>query len=183
MLYIVCCIHRITYMYDMNLYRLFLKVWKFVPYCTRRCDKLLFMSTQADDKIGSIAIPNITNGRASLWNKTKKVIGDKRDTFGFFVTTPGICLRMGAPQRRGRLVHQSRRRHLCHFGKPQVGICFLTALSVARDLLRNYNSETPIHFGHRFKYLGVGHHRFYFTKIFQCARDIWQEDQDMSFQR
>ena len=32
------------------------------------------MSTQADDKIGSIAIPNITNGRASLWNKTKKVI-------------------------------------------------------------------------------------------------------------
>ena len=151
--------------------------------CSRRCDKLLFMSTQADDKIGSIAIPNITNGRASLWNKTKKVIGDKRDTFGIFVTTPGICLRMGAPQRRGRLVHQSRRRHLCHFGKPQVGICFLTALSVARDLLRNYNSETPIHFGHRFKYLGVRHHRFDFTKNFQCVRDIWQEDQDMSFQR
>ena len=45
----------------------------------------MFMSTQADDKIGSIAIPNITNGRASLWNKTKKVIGDKRDTFGIFV--------------------------------------------------------------------------------------------------
>ena len=26
-----------------------------------------------------------------------------------------------------------------------------------RDLLRNYNSKMPIHFGHRFKYLGVGH--------------------------
>ena len=40
---------------------------------TRRCDKLLFMSTVADETIGSIALPNITNGRASLWNKTKKV--------------------------------------------------------------------------------------------------------------
>ena len=39
----------------------------------RRCDKLLFMSTVADDTIGSIAIPNITNGRVSFWNKTKKV--------------------------------------------------------------------------------------------------------------
>ena len=39
----------------------------------RRCDKLLFMSTVEDDTIGSIAIPNITNGRDSFWNKTKKV--------------------------------------------------------------------------------------------------------------
>ena len=39
----------------------------------RRCDKLLFMSTVADDTIGTIAVPNITNGRASLWNKTKQV--------------------------------------------------------------------------------------------------------------
>ena len=43
---------------------------------TRRCDKLLFMSTVADERIGSIALPNITNGRASLWNKTKKVQWD-----------------------------------------------------------------------------------------------------------
>ena len=42
-------------------------------FLPRRCDKLLFMSTVADDTIGSIAVPNITNGRASLWNKTKKV--------------------------------------------------------------------------------------------------------------
>ena len=42
-------------------------------FLPRRCDKLLFMSTVADDTIGSIAVPNITNGRASLWNKTKQV--------------------------------------------------------------------------------------------------------------
>ena len=41
--------------------------------CLRRCDKLLFMSTATDERIGSIALPDITNGRASLWNKTKKV--------------------------------------------------------------------------------------------------------------
>ena len=44
-----------------------------ISLCNRRCDKLLFMSTMADDTIGSIAIPNITNGRDSFWNKTKKV--------------------------------------------------------------------------------------------------------------
>ena len=26
-----------------------------------------------------------------------------------------------------------------------------------KDLLRNYNSEKPIQFGHRFKFMGVGH--------------------------
>ena len=41
-------------------------------FLPRRWDKLLFMSTVADDTIGSIAVTNITNGRASLWNKTKK---------------------------------------------------------------------------------------------------------------
>ena len=35
-------------------------------------------------------------------------------------TIPGVCLCMGAPQRRGRLVHKSGRWHLCHLGKPEV---------------------------------------------------------------
>ena len=45
---------------------------------------------------------------------------------------------------------------------------FITAVFVLRDLLRNYNSEVPIQFGHRFKYLGVGHlwFEFIFVTIF-----------------
>ena len=39
----------------------------------RRCDKLLFMSTEADDDLGAVALPSISSGRASLWNKTRKV--------------------------------------------------------------------------------------------------------------
>ena len=31
------------------------------------------MSTEADDDLGAVALPNIASGRASLWNKTKKV--------------------------------------------------------------------------------------------------------------
>ena len=32
------------------------------------------MSTEADDDLGAVALPNIASGRASLWNKTRKVI-------------------------------------------------------------------------------------------------------------
>ena len=39
----------------------------------RRCDKLLFMSTEADDDLGAVALQNISSGRASLWNKTRAV--------------------------------------------------------------------------------------------------------------
>ena len=39
----------------------------------RRCDKLLFMSTEADEDLGAVALPSISSGRASLWNKTRKV--------------------------------------------------------------------------------------------------------------
>ena len=31
------------------------------------------MSTEADDDLGAVALPNIASGRASLWNKTRKV--------------------------------------------------------------------------------------------------------------
>ena len=34
-----------------------------------------------------------------------------------------------------------------------------------KALLRNYNSEEPLQFGHRFKYLGVGHLRFEFIFV------------------
>ena len=39
----------------------------------RRCDKLLFMSTEADTELGAVALPDIQPVRAALWNKTKKV--------------------------------------------------------------------------------------------------------------
>ena len=49
--------------------------------CRRRCDKLIFMSTEEELELGAVNLPrwnstqfyNITSGRASLWNKTKKV--------------------------------------------------------------------------------------------------------------
>ena len=37
----------------------------------------------------------------------------------YYPTIPGICLCLGAPQRGGRLVHKSRRWHLCHLRKPE----------------------------------------------------------------
>ena len=46
---------------------------KILKIIIRRCDKLLFMSTEADDDLGAVALPNIASGRASLWNKTRKV--------------------------------------------------------------------------------------------------------------
>lgn len=39
----------------------------------KRCNKLLFMSTEEDPEIGSIALP-VENGRDHLWNKTKNAI-------------------------------------------------------------------------------------------------------------
>jgi len=91
----------------------------------RRCDKLLFMSAESDEKIGSIALPNITNGRASLWNKTKKafvyVWEHHRDEADWFIKADDDTY---------------------------------VILENLKDLLRNYNSEVPIQFGHRFKYLG-----------------------------
>merc|ERR1712109_429458 len=91
----------------------------------RRCDKLLFMSTVADDTIGSIAVPNITNGRASLWNKTKQA----------FVH-----------------VWENYREEADWFIKADDDTYVI--MENLKDLLKNYNSKMPIHFGHRFKYFG-----------------------------
>ncbi|OXA53917.1 glycoprotein-N-acetylgalactosamine 3-beta-galactosyltransferase 1 isoform X2 [Folsomia candida] len=38
----------------------------------KRCDKLLFMSSTADPKLPSIALPNVKEGRDFLWAKTKE---------------------------------------------------------------------------------------------------------------
>ena len=130
------------------------------------------MSTATDERIGSIALPNITNGRASLWNKTKKVqqgifdISDTQPLFQAFV-----------------YVWEHHREEADWFIKADDDTYVI--LENLKDLLRNYNSKVPIQFGHRFKYLGVGHHRFELTSVTncQCPRDTWQGDQGMSFQR
>ena len=114
---------------------------------TRRCDKLLFMSTEADERIGSIALPNITNGRASLWNKTKKV------QQGIFGISDTIRLSQAFAY-----VWEHHREEADWFIKADDDTYVI--LENLKDLLRNYNSEVPIQFGHRFKYLGVGHLMF-----------------------
>ena len=130
------------------------------------------MSTEADERIGSIALPNITNGRASLWNKTKKV---QQGIFGFSDT-----IRLS---QAFAYVWEHHREEADWFIKADDDTYVI--LENLKDLLRNYNSEVPIQFGHRFKYLGVRHLRFefIFVTIFQCSRDTWQGGQDMSFQR
>ena len=69
---------------------------KILKIIIRRCNKLLFMSTEADDDLGAVALQNITSGRASLWNKTRKV---KIILFCQFsqVFSSGVYLCVGKP--------------------------------------------------------------------------------------
>ena len=101
------------------------------------------MSTATDERIGSIALPNITNGRASLWNKTKKVqqgifdISDTQPLFQAFV-----------------YVWEHHREEADWFIKADDDTYVI--LENLKDLLKNHNSGVPIQFGHRFKHAGVG---------------------------
>ena len=37
----------------------------------KRCNKLIFMSSQKDDELGAIALEGVREGRDNLWAKTK----------------------------------------------------------------------------------------------------------------
>ena len=44
----------------------------------RRCDKLMFMSSEEDKELPTVALEGVREGREHLWNKTREVGG----TFG-----------------------------------------------------------------------------------------------------
>ncbi|XP_055377344.1 glycoprotein-N-acetylgalactosamine 3-beta-galactosyltransferase 1-like [Condylostylus longicornis] len=54
----------------------------------KRCNKLLFMSTEYDDELGSIGL-NVTEGRDGLWNKTREaftyIYENHLDEYDWFV--------------------------------------------------------------------------------------------------
>ena len=142
--------HSIGFVDDYMKFTFFWGSTEIVSLCVRRCDKLLFMSTEADERIGSIALPNITNGRASLWNKTKKV---QEGIFGISDTIP--------LSQAFVYVWEHHREEADWFIKADDDTYVI--LENLKDLLRNYNSKVPIQFGHRFKHAGVGqlgHTRF-----------------------
>ena len=37
----------------------------------KRCNKLIFMSSKADEKLGAVALEGVKEGRDNLWAKTK----------------------------------------------------------------------------------------------------------------
>ena len=37
----------------------------------KRCNKLVFMSSKKDEKLGAVALEGVKEGRDSLWAKTK----------------------------------------------------------------------------------------------------------------
>merc|ERR1719187_843785 len=91
----------------------------------KRCDKLLFMSTEADDDLGAVALQNITSGRASLWNKT-------RAAFTY--------------------VWEKHREEADWFIKADDDTYVI--MENLKHLLVEYDSDRPMIFGHRFKYFG-----------------------------
>lgn len=100
----------------------------------KRCDTLLFMSTEEDKELGAVAIQNhpvsqtccnITSGRASLWNKTKTAFNyiweNHRDDADWFI---------------------------------KVDDDTYLIMENLKHLLKDYDTQTALFFGHRFKYFG-----------------------------
>jgi len=92
----------------------------------KRCDKLVIFSTESDEELGAVALPNITSSRKDLWNKTRKAFAHvwkhHRDEADWFVKADDDTYMV---------------------------------VDNLRSFLMDYNTETPIHFGHRFVYFGV----------------------------
>ena len=88
------------------------------------CDKLIFMSSQDDPALGAVAL-NISEGRQNLWGKTKG---------GF------------------QYCYQHHRDEFDWFLKADDDTFMV--IENLKELLRPYDTNQPIHFGHHFKYLG-----------------------------
>lgn len=91
----------------------------------KRCDKLLFMSTQEDSSLDEVVVLNVTEDRQHLWGKTKKAFqyahSHYLDSADWFVKADDDT--------------------------------FLVVDNL-KSLLAGYDTEEPVHFGHRYKYLG-----------------------------
>ncbi|KAJ6644266.1 Glycoprotein-N-acetylgalactosamine 3-beta-galactosyltransferase 1 [Pseudolycoriella hygida] len=98
----------------------------------KRCNKLLFMSTETDDEIGAIKLP-VTEGREYLWAKTKEAI---------------------------KYIYKHHLNDYDWFLK--VDDDTYVIVENLRFMLRPYASESPIYFGCKFKpfvkqgYMGGG---------------------------
>jgi len=90
----------------------------------KKCNKLIFFSSEEDEELGAVAL-NISEGRQNLWGKTKK---------GF------------------EHVYNNHRDDADWFLKADDDTYFV--VENLRFLLKDYNTQDDIWFGHRFKYLG-----------------------------
>ena len=89
------------------------------------CDKLIFMSEKEDKHLGAIKL-EVPEGRQGLWGKTKR---------GF------------------KYVYEHHYDEYEWFMKADDDTFVI--VENLKDLLSNYDTMEPIHFGHHFKYLGV----------------------------
>ena len=89
------------------------------------CDKLIFMSSVADPELGAVAL-NISEGRQQLWGKTKQAF---------------------------RYVFENHWDDADWFMK--IDDDTFVVVENLKDLLKDFNTNDPISFGHNFKYLGV----------------------------
>merc|ERR1719342_1607683 len=88
------------------------------------CDKLMFMSEKEDKHLGAIKL-EVPEGRQGLWGKTKR---------GF------------------KYVYEHHYDEYEWFMKADDDTFVI--VENLKDLLSNYDTMEPIHFGHHFKYLG-----------------------------
>lgn len=90
----------------------------------KKCDKLIFFSSEDDEELGAVAL-NISEGRQNLWGKTKQ---------GF------------------DYVYNHHRDDYDWFVKADDDTYYV--VENLRNLLKDYNTQDSIWFGHRFQYLG-----------------------------
>lgn len=86
----------------------------------RKCNKLLFMSSEHDSEIGSIALPNMKEKKNHLWSKTKKSF---------------------------ELINKEYLKEYDWILKADDDTYMV--MENVRELLSQYNPETSLYFGHR----------------------------------
>ena len=89
------------------------------------CDKLIFMSTEADEELGAVKL-DVEESRQGLWGKTKQ---------GF------------------KYCYDNHINEYDWFMKADDDTFVI--VENLKSLLSHYSTDDLIHFGHHFKYLGV----------------------------